>query len=191
MAEPTSTAAAARLAERLNYIPTGVFALWLGPIPYMWLQAFGPLLPYDWPPPALPPLPWFAAAVAGGLVMLVLPRGWYRPRRAEHKVYRLLAVRHFRRLATNGDVIIRQVRQRYPGYTVHRQDFSRALQNTFTAEKVHLVFLMFGMVTSAYAIAISWHGWAAWSIATNLAGNFYPVLLQRYTRARLVRLKIA
>jgi hypothetical protein len=45
-----------------------------------------------------------------------------------------------------------------------------------------------GVVTTVYVLVIGWHVWAVWTAVTNVIGNLYPVLLQRYTRARLVRL---
>lgn len=180
-----------RLADRLNYLPIAVFGLWLAPILQVWMQLFGPMLPFGWGPPAAPPLPWFAGAVTAGLAMLLLPRARYRSRHFEGPLYQWMGVRHFRRWATNGDAIVRAVRRRHPSYTVHRHKFVKVLADTMVGEKSHLVFLMFGAVTSVYLLAIGWHGWAAWSIATNVIGNLYPVLLQRYTRARLARLHIA
>jgi hypothetical protein len=180
---------AERLADRLNYLPIAVFGLWLAPILHLWLQLFGPMRPPGWPPPDSPPVPWFAGAGLAGIAMLLLPRGWYRPRRFEAGIYRKLGVRAFRRWATNGDAIVRIVRRRHPGFTVHARDFAQAFANTLVGEKSHLGLLMFGAVTSAYLLAIGWLGWAAWSIVTNLIGNLYPVLLQRYTRARLLRLR--
>jgi hypothetical protein len=179
-----------RLADRLNYLPIAVFGLWLGPILHAWMQLFGPLRPFGWPP-APSPLPWFVAAVAAGLATLLLPRGWYRPRHFEAPLYRRMGVRHFRRWATNGDAIVRAVRRRHPSFTVHRGKFADALANTRVGEKSHLAFLVFGAVTSVYLLASGWPGWAAWSIASNVIANLYPALLQRYTRARLARLDIA
>ena len=181
---------AAKFADRLNYLPIAVFGLWLGPMVHLWPQLWGPTLPFGTPPPSLPPWPWFIGAVGAGLAVFAVPRGWYRPRAFETRLYRWLGVRTFRRLATNGDAIVRAVRARFPGYTVHARDHGRALANTMTGEKSHLVCLMFGAVTSAYLLAIGWNGWAAWTIATNIVANLYPILLQRYTRGRLARLGI-
>ena len=188
MAKPLH--ASDRLADRLNYLPIAVFGLWLSPTLFVWMQLFGPLRPFGWPP-AVSPLPWFCAAAAAGLAALFLPHGWYRPRHFEARLYKLLGVRQFRRWATNGDAIVRFVRRRHPSYTVHRQQFADALANTRVGEKSHLAFLTFGTVTSVYLLSSGWYGWAAWSIASNIVGNLYPVLLQRYTRARLARLGIA
>jgi len=190
---------AARLADRLNYLPAAVFFSWLSPIVYLWLQLLAPALPplapalqpLGWALPASPAAPWFSLAIGVTAVFTVLPRAWYRTRRFEHPIYRWLGVRHFRKLATNGDTIVRFVRRRYPNYTVHRRDFAQALAATMVAEKVHLPFFIFGAATSLYLVRIGWFGLAAWSIITNIAGNLYPVLLQRYTRARLARLSIA
>jgi hypothetical protein len=182
---------AARFAERLNYLPIAVFGLWLAPIVNLWLQLAGPLLPFGRQPPGLPPLPWFAGAVLAGLAVFLIPRRWYGTAGFEPRLYRRLGILAFRRFATNGDALVRAVRRRHPGYTVHRRDFAKALANTYVGESSHLVCLIFGAVTSAYVVVIGWTGWAAWTIVTNLIANLYPILLQRYTRARLARLGIA
>ena len=183
---------AARLADRLNYLPAAVFFSWLSATVYLWLQLLAPALqPLGWAPPASPAAPWFSLAIGVTAVFTVLPRGWYRTRRFEHPIYRWLGVRHFRKLATNGDVIVRFVRRRYPDYTVHRRDFAQALAATMVAEKVHLPFFIFGAATSLYLVRIGWSYLAAWSIVTNIVGNLYPVFLQRYTRARLALLRTA
>ena len=190
MAKKSSLQPADRLADRLNYLPIAVFGLWLGPILHVWMQLFGPMLPFAWAPPTSPPLPWFSGAVAAGLAMLLLPPGWYRVRHFERGLYQTLGLRNFRRWATNGDAIVRAVRRRHPSYTVHGREFAQALANTLIGEKSHLALLMFGVVTSGYLVAVGWYGWAAWTMASNAIGNLYPVLLQRYTRDRLARLAI-
>ena len=193
MASKTVTDPAARLADRLNYLPIAVFGLWLAPIIHLWLQAFAPVeafRPSGWTPPSLSPLPWFAAGLAAGLTALATPGCWYRPRAFEAGLYRRLGVRAFRRLATNGDVIVRAARRRYPGYTIHSGDLDQALKNTIIGEKSHAALFLFGAVTSAYAVAVGWEAWAIWSIVTNIIGNLYPVLLQRYTRGRLARMGV-
>lgn len=183
--------AAARLADWLNYFPIAVFGLWLGPLPQLWLALAGPMRPFARPEQALAPLPWFIAAVLGGIATLWLPRGWYRVRAAEPRLYRRIGILAFRRFTTNGDALVRFVRRRHPGYTVHRQDFSKALARTYFSERSHLVCLVFGLVTSAYLLAVGWYDWLVWTSLTNIVANLYPILLQRYTRARLARLGIS
>ena len=42
--------------------------------------------------------------------------------------------------------------------------------------------------SAAWAWHVGWHGWAVYLSAGNVVVNVYPILLQRYTRGRLVGL---
>ena len=72
-AAQVSDQAASRMADRLNYLPIMVFGLWLGPLPMLWLQLFGPLRPFAYAPPSSPAGPWFLAALFLGVAGLFLP----------------------------------------------------------------------------------------------------------------------
>lgn len=76
---------------------------------------------------------------------------------------------------------------RRPSFRVirNRQDALEFMQRTELSEKGHLVLLALGAMSAAFAWAIGWRGWAVYLTAGNVAVNLYPVLLQRYTRARL------
>ena len=45
--------------------------------------------------------------------------------------------------------------------------------------------IVLGGMSAGFAWAIGWSGWAIYLTAGNVVVNLYPVLLQRYTRARL------
>ena len=45
--------------------------------------------------------------------------------------------------------------------------------------------LVLGGMSAGFAWAIGWTGWAIYLAAGNVVVNLYPVLLQRYTRARI------
>jgi len=64
--------------------------------------------------------------------------------------------------------------------TRRRSDTERNL-----SEKSHLMMLVFGVMSAGFAVAIGWTGWAIYLTAGNVLVNLYPILLQRYTRARL------
>jgi hypothetical protein len=105
-------------------------------------------------------------------------------------VYEALGVRTFRRLATNGDLINRVVRRHHPGYRVVRGPaaLTQYFVGTSAGEKWHLVLLLMGTCTAAYAARIGWVPTAMFLTLTNIVFNLYPVLLQRYTRARITKI---
>jgi hypothetical protein len=61
------------------------------------------------------------------------------------------------------------------------------LPKTEASEKSHLVLMLAGIASAAYAAYVGWAMWAVVLTAGNLVTNLYPVLLQRYTRARIAR----
>jgi hypothetical protein len=48
-----------------------------------------------------------------------------------------------------------------------------------------MVLLVFGAASSLHAWSVGWTGWALYLGIGNLVTNVYPILLQRFTRARL------
>lgn len=193
MSEPDGNKAAAkRLADRLNIPPIAVFCIWLAAFVMFWGQALGPLRSFDTAPPAMAAWPWFAASILAGAAMLALPAGYYRLRGFElsGRVHERLGARAFRGFVTNGDHINRIVARRHAGYRVHpaREVVSAAARTSRQSERSHLVCFVAGTVACVYAVAIGWWGWAGVMLAFNMLGNFWPVLVQRHTRARLLRL---
>jgi hypothetical protein len=65
------------------------------------------------------------------------------------------------------------------------------VERTKLSEKSHLVLLLIGVASSIFAWQIGWRGWAIYLAVGNVLVNLYPVLLQRYTRARLQRILVA
>jgi hypothetical protein len=56
---------------------------------------------------------------------------------------------------------------------------------TRASEKGHLILLAMGILSAAHARQIGWQGWAVYLTVGNVLVNLLPILLQRYTRARL------
>ena len=163
---------------------------WLGPLLLFWLYVWGPLRPFDYPQDNLAPS---AATFTGALLLCVavwwLPAAYYRIRPFERdgRLYEALGVRWFRRFVPDGDLANRWRRRHHSSFRVipNRQAAERFVRRTELSEKSHLVLLLMGILSTAFAWEIGWRGWA-WYLGTgNLAVNLYPVLLQRYTRARL------
>lgn len=100
--------------------------------------------------------------------------------------YRKLGVDRFKRLSTNGDVINRQIRKRFP---THRNVFNLAtvkekLKETYTIEKSHTVLFVFCLLTNIYTFRAGAVGTTVLLFVGNMLFNFYPNLLQQYNRIR-------
>jgi len=174
-----------------NLIPFASMAGgWLGPLLMFWLYVWGPLRPFHYPSgELLPPLPWLVACFAVGVAVWWVPASYYRVRAFERngRLYERLGVRHFRWFVPDGDAANRWRRRRDPAFRIIRnRRYARAFwQRTELSEKSHLVMLVLGGLSAWYAWSISWPGWALYLAAGNVLVNLYPILLQRYTRARL------
>ena len=167
----------------------------ISPTIQFWGAVFGPLRPFGYPQADVAPSPaWFIVGLPLCFAPLALPKGYDRcweGRRAS-RIYEMLGVRVFKRFATNGDFINRWAGRSDP---LHRIVRGRASAREFAAgtaitEKSHLVLLVMGLFTSAYAVRIGWDRWAGGLAAGNVAFNLYPILLQRYNRHRLARLAL-
>lgn len=186
--------AARRLAGRLNFLPIAAFGLWSIPAKAFWLIALG-LVPWFHPVPALDAvLPWFIGALLTGPPAFLLPRSFHEPKAWEYRgsLYRAVGVERFRAIVANGDLVNRFVRARHgSSYCVYGPDFERLIPKSIFNEQRHIAYLCWGMVTACYAWSIGWSGWAAWLAVTNIGANLYPTMLQRYSRARVMRLAMA
>jgi Glycosyl-4,4'-diaponeurosporenoate acyltransferase len=174
-----------RMNVNYNIIPMALMcAGWIVPMLRFWLQTYlrG----------VAPSLPWFLAACAACVAVWWLPAAYYRVHGFERsgRVYELLGVRWFRHIVPDGDFANRWRRRREPGHRVisNRAGAQAFLIRYLASERSHLVLLLAGFATSAYAWRIGWNGWAWYLFAANVAANVYPILLQRYTRARITRL---
>jgi hypothetical protein len=130
----------------------------------------------------------FLACAAVVVAPFVLPRGWFRPRPFERGgLYPALGVRLFRALATDGDWINSRLRRLDPTYRVVRDRRTRDahLAGTILNERWHTAWLLLGVVTAASAVSTRQFGWAFAVTIFNVAFNLYPILHQRYKRARV------
>lgn len=176
-----------------NLIPFASMAGgWLGPLLMFWLYVWGPLRPFHYAGgDLLPPLPVCFAFLAAGIAVWWLPSSYYRIRGFEQsgRLYELMGVRLFRWLVPDGDAANKLRRRQRPGFRIIRsRRYARALmRRTELSERSHLVMLVLGSVSAVFAWQIGWAGWAMYLGCGNVLVNLYPVLLQRYTRARLLR----
>ena len=186
---PADRQAAEKLAKKYNSAFHALFGMWLGLVMVFWLQAWGPLRSYAEDQFPLPVLPWFLASVAAGLSVRLFPEAYFaiRSPAQTRRLYEAFGIRWLRTVITDGDLVTRRVRQSYPGYIVadaftswhKRANISRDI------ERAHLGFLLFGVGTSVCALAGGWRTTALLICLGNIAVNLLPILLQRYTRARV------
>lgn len=165
----------------------------LAPLCMFWLYVWEPLRPYAYPKGNLFPQPaLFLAAIAGSIALWWLPRAYFRIRAFEQsgRLYESLGVRHFRRFVPDGEIANSFRRRTDPQHKMirNRTDAAAFIKRTEDSERGHLVFLGIGILSALYAWHLGWNGWAAYLTAGNVVANVYPILLQRYTRARLERL---
>ena len=186
--------AAKRLAGRLNYLPIAAFGLWSIPAKGFWLIMLG-IVPWFYAVPALDAvLPWFVGALLTGPPAFLLPRWFHEPKRWEYRgtFYRGAGVELFRLIVANGDLVNRFVRARHgSAYSVYGPEIARLVPKSIFNERRHIAYLCWGMVTACYAWSIGWTAWAVWLAGTNIGANLYPTMLQRYSRARVMRLAMA
>ena len=164
---------------------------WLGPLLMFWLYVWGPLRPFHYPSgELLPPLLWLVGGLALSVAVWWVPASYYEVRACERsgRLYERLGVRYFRWCVPDGDAANRWRRRSDPAHRIIRnKHYAQAfLRRTELSEKSHLVMLVLGALSAAFAWTIGWSGWAIYLTVGNVLVNLYPILLQRYTRARLV-----
>jgi hypothetical protein len=154
-----------------------------------WLRFLPPLRPFDFHSPA-PPV-WALAILIGlSIVPSLLPPRYFRPKPFERgRFYPLLGIRLFRHLAPDGDAINRRVRAIDPLYRVIRDRVAlrEHLDGTYANERWHLSFFIVGTFTQVFAAMSGQFVWATLLTITNTCFNLYPVMHQRYKRARARR----
>lgn len=182
--------AARRLAGRLNLLPIFLFGFWSVPAKVFWLIALG-VIPWFQPVPGFDAvLPWFLASFLAGPWVLLLPAAFHEPREWESKgeFYRRAGVERFRTIVANGDLVNRFVRARHRNYQVYGPEMEKLVPKSIWNEKRHIAYLCWGFFTAWFAWSIGWTMWAIWLAGSNIGANLYPAMLQRYSRARVLRL---
>ncbi len=115
-----------------------------------------------------------------------LPERYHRLRASEQdgRLYELLGVRPVKRLLRRGPLAAFN-----PGLHLPEDRTPERLagldQRMRDAEASHTILFVVMLGVSANAAAQSWWGGAAWTLLFNVMLNGYPVMLQRYNRARL------
>jgi hypothetical protein len=113
-----------------------------------------------------------------------------RPLEADGSLYRSLGVRFFKRFVVDGDYMNRAKRAKRPGYCVirTRSDALEREQLSRTTETAHLFHLLLLIPAIVLAERAGRLIFAAAMTALLIGFDLYPVLLQRYNRARVRRI---
>jgi hypothetical protein len=176
-----------RRHDRWNTLALLIPGQWLSLMAIFWGRFFPPLRPFDFtarPPSAAS----VAICCAVSCLPFFLPRGYFRPRAFERgRFYPRLGLRLFRYVAPDGDFINRRLRRTDPSYRVvrNRGALREHIAGTYSNERWHLAFFLAGTFTALFAARIGEPVFAALLAILNVAFNLYPVLHQRYKRARL------
>jgi hypothetical protein len=112
---------------------------------------------------------------------------------ADGRIYAELGVRRFRNIVAYGGPMVRLMRRIHPESYAHlkRSLLADRERGTRRREKIHWSLLL-GTMPAAVCGTMQREFWfAVYLLAANIPMNIYPILLQRYTRARLERLREA
>ena len=178
----------------MNVIPFALMcAGWVVPMLRFWALVWGLYQPHGFVRGDVAPgMAGFAAACAACVAAWWLPSSYDHIRDFERsgRLYEMLGVRWFRKFVPDGDLANRWRRRREPGFRLitGRASAEAHRLRYIASERSHLVLLLAGLATCAYAWSIGWDGWAWYLFAANVPVHLYPILLQRYTRARITRL---
>ncbi len=107
------------------------------------------------------------------------------PFETEGKLYRMLGVEWYRAILTKSGW--EKLRQQQMPIKKSLSDFQAYERGTRAAEIGHLVAGGVVLIISAYVLFAYSARDARWLVLFNIFLNIYPVLLQRYTRPRLLR----
>lgn len=107
------------------------------------------------------------------------------------RFYERLGVRQFKRFATQGDFWNKRRRLSDTGFRNVR-GFDSAIEweaRTRHNEVVHLCSLVVGLAIMAWLYSRREYAWLAAIFFAVLVWDIYPIMLQRYNRARIYRIK--
>lgn len=134
---------------------------------------------------------WLIVFIAISYLISRLPKRMYDRFQisSDVKIYRKLWVAGFKKLSTNGDLINKAIRRKYPAHrnVKNIETIREKLDETYTIEKSHTVLFVFCLLTNIYALLTKSFVTATILFAGNILFNYYPNLLQQYNRIRYKR----
>jgi hypothetical protein len=121
---------------------------------------------------------------------LLLHSAYFRTRPFELELYEQVGVRSFKKFMLHGDYYRRHLRRIEPAHARinSRRGAQNFLSQTIWSEKAHLMALVIGLAAILYALKLGLNRFAGVFFVSNILFNIYPIMLQRYTRARISRL---
>ena len=165
-------------------VTVAIVALWLCPIGLFWRHVW-----YDGRPFSMLRC---ALCMATGLLTIFLPASYYQPKSFEvsGRFYKRLGVRWVKRWVPDGDYVVWRIRHFVPAYKVisSRGGLSAFDARTRRSEAGHLIWMFVTVPAVVYAFFCGWAKLAWWLFVGNLIINVYPIMIQRYNRARIRRI---
>ena len=113
------------------------------------------------------------------------PKSYYRAKRFEKDgyIYQFIGVQYFKKLVSKGPLAILA--------SIHfhgkRDRLDYYYKETLWGEAIHGVEFLMILVLALYALIRGWWRTAIYFMIFNTIINFYPIILQRYNRFRLLR----
>lgn len=133
-------------------------------------------------------LKWMIVFIAISYLVSRLPKTFYDRFQisTDLYIYKKLGVDKFKTLSTNGDLINKTIRKKYPTHrnVTNFEMIKEKLNETYIIEKSHTVLFTFCLLTTIHAIWINSVGTAIILFIGNILFNYYPNLLQQYNRIR-------
>lgn len=133
----------------------------------------------------------FLLCTSASVLVLYLPDQYYHPKSFElsGRLYELLGVKFYKRWMMNGDYMNHIIRRFVPEYRVVD---SFASMRKFEAqarrhEKGHFMWVIITMLAGVYATILGSYMLAICLLLSGLMVHLYPMMLQRYTRARIYK----
>ncbi len=103
----------------------------------------------------------------------------------------LLGVKQFRKFVSNGDLAVRLMRWIDPNAlallsrsTLDKHEAGRRL-----TERIHWAYLLGSVPILVWAVMVREPWFAVYLLVANIFFNVYPIMLQRYTRTQLARIR--
>lgn len=131
---------------------------------------------------------WLALFIGISYLISRIPNSFYLRFQISKdlRVYKKLGVNKFKIFSSNGDLINRRIRKKYPTYRNVRnlESVNEKINETYTIERGHTVLFVFFLLTNIYVFWTNSIVTGVVLLIGNVVFNLYPNLLQQYNRIR-------